>query len=414
MQERRRASRNDEGPAAARAATGLIACALAGALAGSAGAVRAQAAAEADAAPPGWSWGGVYKADLLHAGNTRSGVGHLNLRIDADAGALFGWDDTVLHAEVLWNHGGKPNRRIGTTQGISNLEVAQNAARLYAGWIEHEFKTSGIGVLFGLYDLNSEFYATEASGLLIHPSFGIGIDFSQSGRNGPSIFPNLGLSLRVKQSLGAGFYLQGAAIDGVPGDPEHPGRTSVHLGRDDGALLVTEFGWQERDEAGPGPGHWGIGLWHYTRRSDRVDGSGRAHNQGVYALAQALLVERETGRTTGFVRAGAAKRQVNAVDVGFDAGVLVDRPFGSDGPAAFTAGIAVARFGREHRAAQAGRGVAIASNETALELGARWQPLPALAVQPLLQRVWHIGGRAGTHATIVGLRLEWTLGPTKP
>jgi len=363
---------------------------------------------------PAWSWDGIYKADLLHSQTTDGAVGNLGLRVTADAGALLGWDDTTLHAELLWNHGSKPNRRIGTTQGISNLEVAENAARIYASWIEHEFKTSGTSLLFGLYDLNSEFYATDASGLLIHPSFGIGIDFSQSGRNGPSIFPNLGLALRAKQQLGSGYYLQAAAIDGVPGDPEHPGRTSVHLGRDDGALLVTEFGWQERDEAGPGPGHWGIGLWHYTRRSDRVDGSGRAHNQGVYALAQALLVERETGRTTGFVRAGAAKRQVNAVDVGFDAGVLVDRPFGSDGPAAFTAGIAVARFGREHRAAQAGGGVAIASNETALELGARWQPLPALAVQPLLQRVWHIGGRAGTHATIVGLRLEWTLGPTKP
>jgi porin len=414
MQDRRPAPRDDEGPASARGATVSIAWALAWALAGSAGTARAQAPTEADAAPPAWSWGGVYKADLLHAGDTHSGLGHLNLRIDADARALLGWDDTALHAEVLWNHGGKLNRRIGTTQGISNLEVAQNAARLYAAWVEHELRSSGTSVLFGLYDLNSEFYATEASGLLIHPSFGIGFDFSQSGRNGPSIFPNLGLSLRVKQSLGGGYTLQGAAIDGVPGDPEHPGRTSVHLGRDDGALLVTEFGWQERGEAGIGPGRWGIGLWHYTQRSNRVDGRGRDRNHGVYAIAQALLVDREAGRTTGFVRAGAANRHVNAVDAGFDAGVLVEQPFGRHGPTAFTAGLAVARFGRAHRAAQAGGGLIVASNETALELGARWQPLPALAVQPLLQRVWHVGGRAGTHATIAGLRLEWTLGPAGP
>jgi porin len=401
-------SRSDEGRAAVKGAAAFIAWTLAGGLAGD---VQAQAAVEPDAARPAWNWGGVYKADLLYGGGARSGVGHLALRVDADAAALFGWDDTALHAEVLWNHGGKPNRRIGTTQGISNLEVAQNAARLYATWIEHEFRSSGTAVLFGLYDLNSEFYATEASGLLIHPSFGIGIDFAQSGRNGPSIFPNLGLSLRVKQPLGGGYYLQGAAIDGVPGDPEHPGRTTVHLSSDDGALLVTEFGWQERGDAGPGPGHWAFGLWHYTRRSDRVDGSGRDRNQGLYGLAQALLVEREAGRTTGFVRAGAANRQVNAVDVALDAGVLVDRPFGRDGPAAFTAGIAVARLGRAHRAAQAGGGVTIAPNETALELGARWQSWPALAVQPLLQRVWNVGGRAGMHVTIAGLRLEWALGP---
>ena len=256
------------------------------------------ASARADDAPAAtkdWSWGSIYKADLLHGRSTDSGIGNLGLRVNADAGALLGWDDTTLHAELLWNHGGKPNRRIGTTQGISNLEVAQSAARVYASWIEHEYKGSGTRVLFGLYDLNSEFYSTDASGLLIHPSFGIGIDFSQSGRNGPSIFPNLGLGLRVQQPLGGNFYLQGAMIDGVPGDPQSPGRTVVRLSRNDGALLVAELGWQDRDGDGQKPGRWGFGVWHYTQPSDRIDGTGRARNQGVYALAQAVLGEHGTG-----------------------------------------------------------------------------------------------------------------------
>ena len=375
------------------------------------------ASARADDAPAttkDWRWGSIYKADLLHGRSTDSGIGNLGLRVNADAGALLGWDDTTLHAELLWNHGGKPNRRIGTTQGISNLEVAQSAARVYASWIEHEYKGSSTRVLFGLYDLNSEFYSTDASGLLIHPSFGIGIDFSQSGRNGPSIFPNLGLGLRVQQPLGGNFYLQGAVIDGVPGDPQSPGRTMVRLSRNDGALLVAELGWQDRDGDGQKPGRWGFGVWHYTRPSDRIDGAGRARNQGVYALAQAVLGEHGTGRTTGFVRAGAANRRVNAVDLAFDAGMLVDRPLGKGGPAAFTAGIALARFGRAYRAAQADAGVSAASNETAFELGARWQLLPTLALQPLLQRVWHIASRGGAHATLVGLRFEWALGQASP
>ena len=364
---------------------------------------------------PAWSWDGIYKADLLHSKTTSAAVGNLGLRATADAGALFGWDDTTLHAELLWNHGSKPNRRIGTTQGISNLEVAENAARIYASWIEHEFKASGTSVLFGLYDLNSEFYSTDASGLLIHPSFGIGIDFSQSGRNGPSIFPNLGLALRAKQQLGSGYYLQAALIDGVPGDPDRPGRTTIRLGRDDGALLVGEFGWQEGGGDGPKPGHWGIGAWRYTQRSERIDGSGSESNQGVYALAQGVLFDAETGRTIGFVRAGIANRRDNAVDLGVDAGVLVDHPFGKQGPSALTAGIAVARFGRAHRdAVLAGEGVTIASHETALEVGARWQLMSSLALQPLLQHVWNTGGRRATNETIVGLRLEWSFGQANP
>jgi len=364
-----------------------------------------------------WSWDGIYKADLLYSKTTSGAVGNLGLRATADAATLFGWDDTTLHGELLWNHGSKPNRRIGTAQGITNLEVAENAARIYASWIEHEFKASGTSVLFGLYDLNSEFYATDASDLPIHPSFGIGIDFSQSGRNGPSIFPNLGLTLRAKQQLGSGYYLQAAAIDGVPGDPSHPGRTTIRLSGDDGALLVGEFGWQEGNaDDGPKPGHWGLGAWRYTARSERIDGSRSEANQGVYALAQHVLFDNAgRGRTIGFVRAGVANRRVNAVAFGIDAGLRVERPFGQDGPSAMTAGIAAARFGRAHRDAVLAReGVTIASLEMAYEVGARWQVSPDLALQPLLQHVRNAGGRRSANETIAGLRLEWAFGRASP
>ena len=392
--------------------TALLATALASAIWGFSSDVSAadDKSAKDD---PAWSWDGIYKADLLRAEGQGAAIGNLGLRVNADAGALFGWTDTTLHGELLWNHGSKPNRRIGTTQGISNLEVVESAARVYASWIEHDFKASGTSVLFGLYDLNSEFYATDASGLLIHPSFGIGIDFSQSGRNGPSIFPNLGLALRVKQQLGSGWYVQGAAIDGVPGNPNHPGRTTIHLSSEDGALLVGEAGWQQGGEGDePKPGHWGVGVWRYTQRTDRIDGSGLDHNQGAYVLAQGLLRD-APARTTGFVRAGVANTRVNSVDAAFDAGVLIDRPFGDGGPTALTAGLAVARYGDAQRRAQTSAGIDTRAHETALEIGARWQVLPSLAVQPLLQQVWNVGGRA-EKATIVGVRLEWAFGAAKP
>ena len=371
------------------------------------------AVAAAEPADSAWQWEGVYKLDLLHADSAslNTGIGNLGLRVDGDAQALFGWDDTQLHAELLWNHGGRPNLQLGTSQGLSNLEVAQSAARLYATWIERDFKSTGTRLLFGLYDLNSEFYATEASGLLINPSFGIGIDFSQSGRNGPSIFPNLGLSLRLRQALGDSHYLQVAVIDGVPGDPEHPGRTVVRLSRDDGALLVAEAGWQEHDADGPKPGHWGVGVWHYTSRSARIDGGAPQRNQGAYALAQTALWGAEAQRASGFVRAGVANREINAVDLAFDAGLLALRPLGERGPDAVTAGVAVARYGSAHRAAQAAAGAHMAANETVLELGARWQLGRELALQPLLQRTWRPGGREAATVTVAGLRAEWTFGP---
>ena len=259
-----------------------------------------------------WSWDAVYKADLLHNAATGSVlVGNLNLRVNVDADALFGWTGTTLHTEALLNHGGKPNRRVGTTQGISNLEVVDSAARLYATWAQKDFG-DGKSLLFGLYDLNSEFYATDASGLLIHPSFGIGIDFSQSGRNGPSIFPNLGLALRAKVQHDGGYYTQFALIDGVPGDRDTPGRTVVRQNREDGALVVGEY-----------------------------------------------------GRQPGRLYRDAAPSPV-------------------------------------------------AARETTFEVGARWQPWASVAVQPLVQRTWNVGGRPGEHATLVGARIEWSPGVGAP
>ena len=71
----------------------LTAAALTAALVGTGHDARAEDAPPAEAKT--WSWDGIYKADLLHIRDARGGVGLLNLRANADAGALFGWDDTT-------------------------------------------------------------------------------------------------------------------------------------------------------------------------------------------------------------------------------------------------------------------------------------------------------------------------------
>ncbi|MBB4843048.1 porin [Paucibacter oligotrophus] len=392
------------------------------------GIALAAAALAASAAPEegkAWQWGGVYKADALHISTPRlnTWIGHLNLHADADLDKLWAWTDTHLHVEALLNHGGRPNQRIGSSQGVSNLEVAEAAARLYATWVEREFKDSGTRVLFGLYDLNSDFYATEASAQLIHPSFGIGPDASQSGPNGPSIFPNLGLGLRMRQTVGMHHYVQGVILDGVPGDPMHPGRTTFKLSSEEGALAVLEFGYQSRAGEGEaqvnGPGKWALGAWAYSRATEsRVPNDAQLRrNQGVYGLLQGLLHEGGGSRSLGFARAGLAQRSMNQIDLAFDLGVLVEQPFAKvaslaeAAPASFTAGLAVVRYGRAYRDAQQALGQAQADSEIALELGLRWLLGTELSVQPLLQQIWRPGGRPGESSTVLGLRMEWALGP---
>ena len=59
-----------------------------------------------------WTWSAVYKADLLGEDSPRAiaAMDNLNIQVDIDAAALFGWNDTALHGELLSNHGSKFNR----------------------------------------------------------------------------------------------------------------------------------------------------------------------------------------------------------------------------------------------------------------------------------------------------------------
>lgn len=359
----------------------------------------------------GLKWDAALTVDALRANLPvqTTALSHLDLRLGIDAAKLFGWPGTTLRVEAIADHGGKPNGRVGTLQGISNIEVRQSALRLYSTWIETELRP-GMKALVGLYDLNSEFYSTDASSTLIHPAFGIGAELGQTGRNGPSIFPALSFGVRLKAQAASGFYAQGAVLDAVPGDPDHLGRTVVRLSCGEGALLAAETGWQENGADGLGPRHWGFGVWDYTRPASRIDGTGTARNVGAYGLAQGVLIDAPKGKTLGFVRAGVASGRVNAMDAALDAGLMVERPWDESGPASLSAGIAIARLGREHRDAEAAAGHTLRSLEAALEVGVRWRLRPGLLMQPLLQRVWNVAGEPGKTATIVGARWIWSLG----
>ena len=77
---------------------------------------------------------------------------------------------------------------IGDMQTVSNIDTT-TATRLYEAWYEQAFGDGKSSLKVGLYDLNSEFDAIDTAGLFLLSSHGIGPDYSQTGLNGPSIFP---------------------------------------------------------------------------------------------------------------------------------------------------------------------------------------------------------------------------------
>jgi porin len=354
----------------------------------------------------------VYTAEAMR--NARGGLGrgtryldNLDVTLRIDAGRAFGWRGATLFAYGLYNNGEPFSEDlVGAAQGASNIETGVRAARLYEAWIEQRFASGRASVKFGLYDLNSEFDAIEAAALFINPSHGIGPDFSQSGRNGPSIFPVTSLALRGDYKIDDRWLVRAAILDGVPGDPERPRRTSIKLGGDDGALGVVELNYADDGTRA------GAGYWRYTGRFEIFSGepgSSRG-NDGLYAFVERRLTQ-ERGDSeqglAGWVRLGFADERLNPVKHYLGGGFTYTGPF--PGRDEDQAGVAVgwAEFGTPFRRSSASSGDPLDAREVIIEATYRAPVTSWLTLQPDLQYVINPGGRsAASNALILGLRAE--------
>lgn len=287
-------------------------------------------------------------------------------------------------------------------------------------------------MLAGLYDLNSEFYVSDTSSLFLHPALGIGTDFSQSGQNGPSIFPTASLAIRAKAELTPDFYLRVAALDGVPGDPNNPRGTHIQLKKGDGTLVVAEAGYmrgdhqqvfisdRERDEKSAlALGKYAFGVWHYSLPFDdltAVDGAGnpiKQHNQGIYFLAEQALYHETNEPSQGlavFLRLGVANNDVNRFDQCFYVGAVYTGPIEGRDTDQIGLTYGSARNSSKYMAAQSSAGTPAEKSESVWELSYRSQLTPWLAVQPDFQYITHpdTNPQLG-NATVLGIRFEMSL-----
>ena len=176
-----------------------------------------------------------YTSDLFS--NESSGINrdsvyldNIDITLSLEMEKLTGRKRTDLYFHFLGNRGKSPSELVGEIRTLSNID-AYDTWKLYEAWIQKFFLNEKVSVLTGLYDLNSEFDVIETAGLFINSSHGIGPDYSQSGKNGPSIFPTTSVGLRVKFVPDERYYFQFAVLDGVPGNPENPNGTHIKIGR---------------------------------------------------------------------------------------------------------------------------------------------------------------------------------------
>ncbi|WP_395394059.1 carbohydrate porin [Novosphingobium sp. BL-8A] len=340
----------------------------------------------------------AYTADIWHnSGGAKPGwryLDNLDVIVGADLDAAVGWHGARLFAYGLYNNGHSLSDLTGDAQAASNIETGVEAFRLYEAWIEQDFG-AGASVKLGLYDLNSEFDALYASALFISSAHGIGTDISQSGRNGPSIFPVTSLALRVEAKVSDEVTARFAVLDGVPGDPDHPRRTAIKLGHGDGAFAIGEADWRHGKLRLIG------GAWGYTRELERHGLSGTAPSHGAYLRGEMELLSGDRGKVSVFGRLGMASGAVNMFSGFASAGVTLDLTDDWQ----FGAAIAHARTSHDYR-----RATSAGPAETSIELTAAKAITPWLSLQPDVQYVIDPSAAPGVDdALVAGLRVTVSL-----
>lgn len=196
-------------------------------------------------ADKGFEFGILNKFELWHlppkkqAQNTVFFINNLVTEFQFDFDKMVGLDGSSMHLDVLWIDSQRPNDIIASAQGISNIEE-QNNLLIFQCYLKQSLFNDKLTILFGLLDLNSEFDVKESKSLFLVPSHGIGTDFSQSGANGPSIFPVTSLAFRALYNFSDKFSLRYGIFDGIPGDTANHKGTRIILKESDGLLSVGE------------------------------------------------------------------------------------------------------------------------------------------------------------------------------
>lgn len=338
---------------------------------------------------------------------------NLDLLLNVDLERLLGANGMTLFVYGLYNNGVNFTGSLaGDAQGISNIETGVEAFRLFEAWVQKDF--TGLGsIRAGIYNLNSEFDVLDSATLFIASEHGIGTEIAQTGLNGPSIFPNSGLAVRAEAKFGEHVVLRAAVLDGVPGDPDHPGRTVIKLGNGDGALLIGELAYQS-DSA-----KVLLGGWHYTGRFDDLLASAQAgssvtgkSNSGIYLRGETRLWQdagNDKRSLHAFARLGFANGRYNLFSSFISSGLTFDGPFASRPDDRLGFAIAHARSGDKARQAASLLGADLERAETAFELTYRAQITSWLALQPDVQYIVNPGlDPALKDVFAVGLRAQLT------
>jgi len=398
----------------------------------------------------------VYTGEVVS--NLQGGIRHgssyldiVDLALTINFDHIVSWKGTSFYLDVFGTHGSDPCDCVGDFQGVSNI-AAHNTWKTYEAWMQQNFLNEKFSILCGIYDLNSEFDVLETAGLFLNSSFGMGAEFAQSGKNGPSTFPSTALALRIKTQLSRNFCLQSAILDGVPDESENAWGATYRINKNDGALLTSEiifitdkeqmgrFQWHskrkqihrrgrgfgkhrrffhkaddsKRRKQKPGNRHrkyrrlqrkiakqtyskFTIGGWHYTSDFTNFNSGYPLQYQGswgIYGLwEKSVFFDKENPQPglSYFLRFGISEKNVNQVDKYVGAGIVHSGIFPQLHNDQMGVAIAAAHTSDKFKQAVLKDGERLDNWEMAIELSYRAEISGWCSFQPDLQYIINPG-----------------------
>jgi porin len=279
----------------------------------------------------------VYKSEVWNTGQKDSikkfyYLDNLDLMLLLDLEMTLGWTGASFYIHSIANYGGNPGEKIGSKMGISNIETS-DSWRVLELFLQQNLFDNKLSVYLGLLDLNSLFDVKQVGSLFLNPAHGIGVDYAQSGRNGPSIFPFSSLGLVARLSFLKNNYFQVGIFDGISGDTSNFQGSQIILNKNDGLLIstkiVNEHGWRStpelKDEKEDNLPYSKIevGSWYYTDSYNHPFSN--VTNYGIYGLFELDIYQENEAPGEGlsiYGRMGVADDIENQFDYFIGAGYV--------------------------------------------------------------------------------------------
>lgn len=366
-------------------------------------------------------------------GNVSGGIdtgwvyrGLMNFGVGVDFEKAFGWKGARFQSLALQPHGRSLTDNFsGDALRASNID-ADNHLHLYELWLQQEIFGGQASLRAGQLAMDQEFASTERGALFINSAFGWLPVFDSAA----PVYPQGAPGVRVYWAPTEPTYWQVAVVDGDI-NPHGTNPNGVKVQFDEGALVLSEFGYKWAVNNNPGTVK--LGCWYHTASHEDVrwdnnglslasaDSSGvpRSHdgNWGGYLVAEQSLWrenpdDKEDAQGCGmFTRVGYEPANRNFLTFYAEAGITSTGLIPGRKDDICGLGFAYGKISRELAGlarddnALNAAGRALPDQEIVLEADYQFAIRAGLIIQPGVQYILHPGGSSELdNSFIVSLR----------